>query len=219
MSLEAVKEFSSKMNAEILRLAEANEAIFQQESAIIHMPMIMYYPMQENAQNYERDYEKEPNASFLSKSNALLAMQTAKTNDPRLLAMEDAIKNPDITIKRGTKSINLVMFKKDKTPYLKKFVHVSDLFVKNHQLPVIKSEEKDNLAKEMLSELAQNYQKAKEQVYEGGYIPILKMTCDAYNRALEKLQAQEKENTSEKTDAPTIPEKQPLQKNNVPLTR
>ena len=53
MSSEAVKEFSSKMNAEILRLAEANEAIFQQESAIIHMPMIMYYPMQENAQNYE----------------------------------------------------------------------------------------------------------------------------------------------------------------------
>lgn len=146
----AVKEANATFNALMESAHAAGNAIWQkdiEERSAIHAPILIY-----------RDKDGEAHSFYPPASNTLPALQHAaniESKDNRWIGAKEAAAHPDITIRKGAKAMDFILFTKDKKPYVKKFFNYADVSGKG--VPELTPEpelSRDVYAREMVNYLA-----------------------------------------------------------------
>lgn len=123
-------------------------AVWQEENAKrqqLETPVLLY-----------KDKEGEYQTFYPPVANALPAMQVQKnigSKDACWISAKEAAKDPHISIKEGARSLDFVLFTKEKKPYVKKFFNRADLTGKG--VPTI--EVKPNIARDAYTHDMVNY--------------------------------------------------------------
>ena len=147
------KDFVKNANEElhgILKEAYANEnAVFQlpkEERVKVQAPALYY-----------RNKDGELKESMVPATNVLPAVQFMhdhQKTDNRFMVASAALKDKDIHIQKGAKSMPMVLFTKDKKPYTVRVFNLSDLTGENVPKATISRPRSNSYARDMVNYLA-----------------------------------------------------------------